>query len=58
MKPRLLSLARVVSLVSLVGTIVPPLLFFIDRVSLPQVHDWMMVATVAWFASASVWMEH
>lgn len=58
MKPQILSIARWVSLVSLVGTMVPPILFFVDRMTLGQVHDWMLVATITWFASASLWMEH
>ena len=40
------SLARAVSWLSLAGTILPPLLFFADRMSLDQVKLWMAVATV------------
>lgn len=58
MKPQLLSVARWISMASLAGTILPPLLFFVDRMSLQQVHGWMLGATVVWFASASLWMEH
>jgi hypothetical protein len=58
MKTHIRSIARLVSLVSLIGTMVPPILFVMDRVSLQQVHGWMLIATVTWFASASLWMEH
>ncbi len=49
--------ARLVSWLALVGTILPPLLFFADRLDLPQVKLWMLVATVVWFAATPVWMD-
>ncbi len=44
--------ARVLSWLALAGTIVPPVLFFYDRVSLDQTKLWMLIATVVWFAAA------
>ena len=50
-------LARSVSLLALVGTIAPAVLFLLDRLDLATVHSTMLWATVAWFASAALWME-
>ncbi len=49
--------ARFVSFVALVGTIVPPLLFFAGRVDLDATKAWMLVATVAWFVATPLWMD-
>ncbi|MGH9331422.1 MAG: hypothetical protein ACRD09_13350 [Vicinamibacterales bacterium] len=50
-------IALVVSLVALGGTILPSVLFMLDRMELPQVHFWMLVATVAWYITAPLWMD-
>ena len=50
-------LAQCVSLLALGGTIAPAVLFLTGRMDLAQVHSTMLVATVAWFASAALWME-
>jgi hypothetical protein len=49
--------ARAVSLLSLVGTIAPPLLFSAGRMSLDQVKLWMTVATALWFLATPLWMD-
>jgi hypothetical protein len=49
--------ARLVSLVSLVGTILPPVLFFTGHMDLGATKLWMLVATIAWFAATPVWMN-
>ena len=49
--------ARLVSLVALAGTILPPVLYFTGHVELDAVKLWMLVATVAWFAATPVWMD-
>jgi hypothetical protein len=49
--------ARLVSLVSLVGTIVPPVLYFAGAMTLAATQSWMLVATIAWFAATPVWMD-
>jgi hypothetical protein len=49
--------ALVVSLVALVGTILPPILFFAGRIDLDSMKSWMLVATVAWFAATPLWMD-
>jgi hypothetical protein len=51
------ALARFVSLVALVGTIVPPLLFFAGRMDLAATKWWMLAATVAWFVATPLWMD-
>jgi hypothetical protein len=49
--------ARIVSWLALAGTLVPPLLFFADRMPLEAVHRIMLLATVAWFAATPFWMD-
>lgn len=51
------TVARLVSLVSLVGTILPPVLFFTGHMDLDATKLWMLVATIAWFAATPVWMD-
>jgi hypothetical protein len=53
----MIALARLVSWLALAGSIVPALLFVKDRMTLDQAQLWMLVAAVAWFASAPLWME-
>jgi hypothetical protein len=53
----MIALARLVSWLALAGSIVPALLFVKDRMTLDQAKLWMLVATVAWFVSAPLWME-
>jgi hypothetical protein len=50
-------IACIVSWLALAGTIVPPVLFMTDRVTLDQTKLWMLIATVVWFATAPVWMD-
>jgi hypothetical protein len=50
-------LAQCVSLLALAGTIAPAVLFLLDRMDLATVHSTMLWATVAWFASAALWIE-
>lgn len=49
--------AQILSWIALVGTIGPAILFFADRVDLPQAQNWMLIATVLWFVTAPIWME-
>jgi hypothetical protein len=49
--------AQLVSLAALAGTILPPVLFFAGRLELEPMKWAMLVAAVAWFASAPVWMR-
>ena len=51
----MITLARVLSWLALAATIVPPLFFFYDRMTLDQTKLWMFIATIVWFATALVW---
>ena len=48
---------RIISLLALVGTIVPAVMFFNGRADLADVKSWMLVSTVVWFAITPMWME-
>jgi hypothetical protein len=48
---------RIVSWLALAGTIVPALLFVNDQITLGHMQLGMLVATIAWFATAPAWME-
>ena len=49
--------AQVVSLAALVGTILPPVLFFAGRMDIETMKWAMLVATIAWFAATPLWMR-
>ena len=51
-------IAQVISAVALVATLVPPCLFFADRLHLAATQQWMLGATVLWFVATPFWMEH
>jgi len=51
------TLARIISILSLAGTIMPALLFFAGRIDLTQVKFWMLIWTVAWFVATPIWMD-
>ena len=50
--------AQIISWIALVGTLLPPCLFFVDEISLAATHHWMLLAAVVWFAATPFWMEH
>ena len=52
------TLARILSFAALGFTVGPACLFFADKITLPQAQLWMLLAAVAWFATAPLWMEH
>jgi hypothetical protein len=49
--------ARIVSMLSLAATILPPVMFFAGGMDLDAVKLWMLGGTVAWFAATPVWMD-
>jgi len=51
------TVARIVSLAALVGTIAPAVLFFTGQMDLDTTKRWMLVAAVAWFAATPIWMD-
>jgi hypothetical protein len=53
----MIAVARLVAWVALATTILPAVLFLNDRMTLDRTQLWMLVATIAWFASAPIWME-
>lgn len=50
-------LARVISLLALLATLLPPLLFFTDQLSLDGTKAWMLGAMLVWFLSTPFWMR-
>ena len=51
------TVARIISILSLIGTITPALLFIAGRIDLAQVKSWMLIWTVAWFVATPIWMD-
>ena len=49
--------AQLVSLAALVGTILPPVLFFAGQMALEPMKGWMLLAAIAWFAATPIWMN-
>lgn len=50
------TVARLASCAALVGTIVPPTLFFLGSLTLTSTQGWMLAAAVVWFAATPIWM--
>jgi hypothetical protein len=50
--------AQFISGVALAGTLIPPCLFFADRMDLTAMQRWMLVAALLWFIATPYWMEH
>jgi hypothetical protein len=49
-------LLQIVSLVALVATIAPSILFLVDRITLDQAKWIMLIATLVWFVVTPIWM--
>jgi hypothetical protein len=49
-------LVQLISLLALLATILPPLLFFADRLSLEETKAWMVGAMLLWYLSTPFWM--
>jgi hypothetical protein len=50
-------LAQLVSVLALLATILPPLLFFADQLSLAGTKAWMAGAMLLWYLSTPFWMQ-
>ena len=50
--------AQVISCLALAVTLLPPVLFFADKIALPTARFWMLVAALVWFVATPLWMEH
>jgi len=51
-------IAQLLSALALVGTLLPPFLFFADGLELAAMHRWLLVAAILWFVTTPLWMEH
>lgn len=49
--------AKVLGLLALAGTIVPPVLFLTKHLALEPMKTIMLVAMIAWFGTAPLWMK-
>ena len=49
--------ARMLGLLALAGTIVPPVLFLMKSLSEEPMKMIMLVSTVVWFVTAPLWMK-
>jgi len=51
---------QVISWIACAGTILPSLLFLLEKMDLPRTKWWMLLATIVWFAITPLWMgrEH
>jgi hypothetical protein len=49
-------IAKIISPLVLVALTLPSCLYFMDKMSLDQVKNVMLIATIVWFVTASVWM--
>lgn len=50
------AILQVISLIGILLTIVPPVLFFLGRLSHPAQNILMLAGTVVWFGSAVFWL--
>jgi hypothetical protein len=51
-------LAQIISGIALVGTLLPPCLFFAGHMDLAATQGWMLAAALVWFVATPFWMEH
>jgi hypothetical protein len=50
--------AQIISWLALAGTLLPPGLFFVDKLELASMQQWMLAAAIVWFLATPFWMEH
>ena len=55
--PAIAQIARVVGLLALAGTIVPPVLFLSKSLALDSMKSIMLVSMVLWFVTAPLWLK-
>ncbi len=51
-------IAQLLSGVALAATLLPPCLFFADKLGLAATQQWLLGATILWFVATPFWMEH
>ena len=49
-------IAKIISLIAFVVLIVPSVLYLAGKIELDRVKSLMLIVTVIWFVSASLWM--
>jgi len=50
--------AKIMSLIGLVGTILPSLMYMNGSISLTAMKGTMLAASVIWFVGCPFWMDH
>jgi len=50
------SILQIISLLALIALILPSVMFLVGRLELDMVKWLMLLATIAWFVTASLWM--
>jgi hypothetical protein len=50
-------ITQLISLIALVATIVPALMYMAGSIDLPAVKTTMFIATVVWFIATPLWMD-
>jgi hypothetical protein len=55
--PAFTQIAKVLGLLALAGTIVPPVLFLTKTLALEPMKFIMLIAMVVWFVTAPLWMK-
>ena len=50
------TILQIISLAGILLTIVPPILFFLGKMSHSSQNFWMLAGAVIWFASAFFWL--
>jgi hypothetical protein len=55
--PAFTQIAKVLGLLALAGTIVPPVLFLTKTLALEPMKLIMLIAMVVWFVTAPLWMK-
>lgn len=51
------AISKIIAPLSLAATLIPPLLFVFKLMSLDSMKVVLLVATVAWFATAPFWLK-
>lgn len=55
--PALTQVAKVLGLLSLAGTIVPPVLFLTKSLAIEPMKFIMLVSMIGWFVTAPLWLK-
>jgi hypothetical protein len=51
------SIALPIGVLSLLGTILPPALFFLNQIESDPMKNIMLISCIAWFITAPMWMK-